>query len=534
MQHGTSHQELEYFVNSNLGVFSKAVMKLSAQKNHLFDLLGVIVLYVMLMAFHGYRFGDEDMMESLSYANYLLDSSLYPADLYIQALAESKWNERYIFALVLSWGGKDPAWYCYLIHLTTSIAFVWACLLIAQKYIVGRLWQFLFLITFFFISYYINLGENEAWYNYLMPSYLAKTLAIWGIYFFLIKRENIAFIILMASTFFHPIVGAQLALLFGLTLLAQWWPNRQLPLPGWQGMLTYAATSGLWIMIIFYRHLVADQAISNPLFYEIMETRLGHHFFPSYYPVKHWIILIPLFIGAAVIWKKKEKRLWLCYLFCGVGMVIYFFVIEVFEWPQFLSLQWFKTTVWLKLLSLIALFSLFDRLKVSQQWNHYLLAIGLVLGLTLSIIQFNKEVVAKNRPYHFPFTSYSSDEVELADQIRSALPNTVVLLAPPNLTALRYYSQRSLYIDYKSNIHTRSYLAEAHRRREEVYGMNLAWKRAGKYMVGAGVDHYRNLTDDKIAEFKSNGVTHYLVNRKHANRQLKVVVENDSFVVYEL
>ncbi len=498
------------------------------------ELITVLILYIMLMAFFGYRFGDEDMMESLSYANYLLDPSLYPHDLYIQAVTTSNWNERFIFATLLSWGGENPAWYCYLIHLISSCAFIWASLLIAKKYLSNKFLQIVFLLIFLFAAYYINLGENEAWYNYLMPSHLAKSFAIWAIYLFLSRRENYAFLFLIPATFCHPIVGAQLALLFALVQVAAWIRDPQNRWHTIGGIMAYGLTAGLWVMIIFYHHLVADQTVSDAVFYEIMETRLAHHWFPSYYPLKHWIILVPIMVYAAYFWRNVEHRLFEIYLYCGIGMVIYLIGIEYLEITQLLSLQWFKTTVWLKPLSILALCIWLEQRGVLDAFTDRPANLALIIGGSLAITQFAWQFPAGPKHYHFPFSQYESDEIHLANILRRELANDAVLLVPPHLTATRYYAKRSLYIDYKSNIHSRSYMAEAARRREDVYGMKLAWRQSGKNMVAEGRQYFHQLSDAQISAFKKEGVTHYVQEKKYGRRDLRAVVENQSFIVYEL
>ena len=65
-----------------------------------------VALYIVVLAFHGYTFGENDQIEQLSYSNYLIDNSLYISDLYIQSMAKNVPNERYSVALLLSFFGK--------------------------------------------------------------------------------------------------------------------------------------------------------------------------------------------------------------------------------------------------------------------------------------------------------------------------------------------------------------------------------------------------------------------------------------------
>ncbi len=503
-------------------------------KSQLHDGLMSIGVYLMLLAFHGYRFGDQDMMESLSYTKYLLNPQLYANDLYIQAAASSWLNERFPTALFFAIGGEDPAWFCYLVHVLSSIGFIWASLKIARHYLPSRFWELLFVLTFLFISYGINLGENEAWYNYIMPSYLAKTIGIWSIYLFVIRQYNWSFISLIAVTLFHPIVGAQLALLFGCVSIWMWWQSKWSTWPGWQGMVLYGLTAGLWIGLIFYQHQLGDQTVDDATFYEIMELRLGHHFFPGHFSTQHYLILIPLFVWSLFYWRKLDQRISLLFVLGLLGMLLYTFLVEVIESPHFLSVQWFKINIWLKPLSIIALYAYISS-KISfikiPSWSAWAL---LIAGVGLSVIQWTTgSIVGDNKPYFLPFVAYQTDEMKLASEMKEVLPIEATLLIPPHLHATRYLSGRSLYIDYKSNIHSRAYMAEATRRRELLYGMTPKWRKEGLNIPYAGLAHYRALKAEDFLRFKAEGATHVMVEKAQV-LELPEVMANESFVVYQL
>ncbi len=494
-----------------------------------------LLLYVMLIAFHGYRFGDQDMSETLSYAKYLWNETLYPHDFYVQSVAEHWLNERLPFTLILAPGKIDWEWYCLGAHFITTLLFIIALKRITDKYLSGIVWRWIFLLGFFFVSYKVNLGGNEAWYNYFVPSHLAKVFGIWSLYFFLERKENRSFIILIFSTLAQPVVGAQLALIFGLIVLFEWIRSPEKGIRGWKGMFALFFTAGIWVLGVFWHHLLSDHSINRSDYFEMMEWRLGHHFFPSYFPETSWITLTPLILIGTVIWYKIDKRVFAFFVISIAGMILYTIFIELLEIPEFLSLQWFKTTVWLKPLGLLALIYAFSKLFHGGLVQRYPLRWIVPLFLVFALVPLLKSTALwrTNVPYHLPWKSYYTDEMQLGVELQRHLPTDAVLLTPPQITGLRFFSERSIYVDYKSNIHSRKYMAEASRRRQKLYGMHLTWRREGRDMVQAGQKFYENLGKTEFEAFKKEGATH-VVAKQGREMDLEIAIQTDSFIVYSL
>jgi hypothetical protein len=486
-------------------------------------------VYLMLIAFHGYRFGDEDMTETLSYALYLKDQSLYPQDLYIQAIGTNQLNERYPFTLLLSLFSGHLAWASFILHLVTTLLLLSGLWEFSSRYLRTEGGKILLLLATLIVTYHLNLGGNEIWYHYFVPSHLAKCIAVWGLVFWLHKHPVKAYSVVALATFAQPVVGAQLALLFFLTDLFQF---RERGFKIFQGPLVFGLTAGIWITAVFTSHLISDQSITNREFYEIMETRLAHHYFPSYYPLRSWFILMPILVTACWIWKSQDKRLFYLFLWSFTGMMIYLTGIEVLEIPAMLSLQWFKITVWLKPLAILALLLWIEsNLRFFPEFiSPWILPASLASTLLL-LSGFIPHPV--HRPLHLPGTNYYTAEMDLALQMKEILPPDACIIIPPDVTGIRYFSQRSLFVDYKSNIHSKRYLAEASRRRKELYGMDLSIRRIGKDLVTEGKAHYQKLTATDFNRYRNRGV-HYVMTTGNHRLELPVIAENSLFTLYQL
>ena len=497
-------------------------------------LLLALCLYLGLIAVHGYRFGDEDMTETLAYALYMHDQSLFPNDLYIQTVSTNIWNERVIFTWMLSRFFPYLEEASFAIHLISSLFFVLGLLRLSQFFVQKLSLKLLFLVVCLFLLYNINLGGNEAWYNYLMPSQLAKVLGLWALIFFFEGKESVALITLIPATFSQPIVGAQLALLLISIIAWQAYQKRAVPKQMLLALLLLALTAGVWLITVTANQILEDSSINATTFLDIMEMRLGHHFFPSYFPASSWLILVPMILMATFIWKNRSKKIYYFYILGIVIALIYTMAVEVMRFPWLVALQWFKVTVWLKILSVLAICAWLDRRVLQLPKSSFVAVSLLVIFGLISILEIGGKInLFKHKPRHLPGTAYHHAEMTLGMAAKEVLPHQATLVAPPYVTGFRYFSQRSLYIDYKSNIHSRKYLAEASRRRELLYGMTLEQRRSGMHPVIQGNEFYHQLDEEVFLSLKKDGLTH-VITEKRKKLNLPVVIENDLFYLYEL
>ncbi|NND33873.1 MAG: hypothetical protein HKN76_14885, partial [Saprospiraceae bacterium] len=120
-----------------------------------------------------------------------------------------------------------------------------------------------------------------------------------------------------------------------------------------------------------------------------------------------------------------------------------------------------------------------------------------------------------------------------AIRIKDVLPKDACIIIPPNVTGIRYFSQRSIYVDYKSNIHSKKYLSQADVRRKELYNMTLDARRSGKDLVTEGAIYYSNMDTSGFQKLKKDGATHVLTKVGH-KLYLPEVIRNNEYIVYKL
>lgn len=513
---------------------SKLLMTEEGRPKHLKDLLVALCIYVVLIIVHGYRFGDEDMSETLSYALYLKNAALFSHDLYIQSVGSSIWNERFPFTAVLSLFSDYLPYYAFALHLVSSLSMILGLWFLSRIWLKSRGLQIMFVLVALIPLYNITLGGNEIWYNYFVPSHAAKCVAIWSFYFFFRKKITLAYVVLVVATLMQPVVGAQIALVLAVVSVHQILLGKN---QDWKdilpGIAIYALVAGLWIGRIFISHLVTDVSITDQVYYDIMETRLAHHFFPAYYPLKNYIFLGALMIVSMYLWHKISRRMAVLFLYSLVGMILYFMLIEVVEIPAILSVQWFKTTIWLKPFSLLALLIYAER-NTFFRLSRAMLLTGISVAVIAAIASLLLSIgPLKNNPYHFPWKDISDPVMRSGYLLGQYLSLDACLIIPPDMTGIRYPARRSLFIDYKSNIHSKEYMAEAHRRRVALYDMRLEVRQAGKDIVHEGAKFYRTLKASDFKSYRNEGATHVVTWANH-QLPLEITYQDSTLIVHKL
>ncbi len=507
------------------------------QQSNKFSLfLQTIGIYLILLAAHGYIFGYNDQIEVLPYALFLNDNNLYPTDFFVQEISRFIPNERYLFAVLFVPFVKYLPLFCGILHAVCSLSlllglFAIGKLLIRNTYLVWGA-----MLCCFLPLYNINLGGNELYYNMFVSSFAAKAILVWSVYFFLENKYRLAFLLLIPATLLHPVAGAQVFLLLsGVAVLGYFFKwltidfKKNIPV-----VLLFLGTAGAWI---FYLNMnLGKAAIDNKLFFEIIEFRISHHYMPTYFPLKHFLFLGSLFLFGIYFFYKNHKKIFLFFLLAIIGMSIYTFAVELLENPTILSSQWFKSSIWLEMFSVFALFA-FAENRLAFLREPFLQKAGnlgiLVLILVAIFILANPIGIFKKRPYDFCWKTTVTPEIQIAQQAKKLTDENAVFLVPPDNTTFKYYSQRSSYVEYKTVVHRKDALAKWYDRIRQIYDVNIEDKRAGKDITRLALSNYFALTKKELQAFKQMGVDYIFTEKRH-QLDLSILYQYDIFVVYRL
>src|SRR5688572_14408496 len=152
------------------------------------DILTALLLYVIVLVYQGYQYGQSDQSQILPCLYAKDHPGAYANDHYVTSYLDAKVNERTIFHFLLRYLGYDQPWIVWVWHLLLSTSLFLAWLKIASLGITNKVYQFLAVASIFVIGFLSSVGSNELYYNMLIPSLAAKSLASWALFFWLREK----------------------------------------------------------------------------------------------------------------------------------------------------------------------------------------------------------------------------------------------------------------------------------------------------------------------------------------------------------
>lgn len=500
--------------------------------------LACLAAYAFILFRHGYVFGSGDQSEMLPYAKYLADNTLYPKDFYIQGIAPFVPNERFAFSKGLSFGISHLAEISFGLHALATVALLLGLRNLAEKWVVTEGMRWIAVLAPFFILYNINLGGNELYYNTLTPSYLAQVIGLWAFVVIFNGYMDGSYALILLATLVHPLIGVQLWFLVAVTHLISKYHDRAYE--SWRTIILlnigYLLTAGFYIFKI--KSGYDNGQIQSDVFLNILEFRAPHHYYPDYFPLKNWLILIPLFALYFAVAKPLLR------VIIGVlltGCVVYAFGVLVVKSPTIASVQWFSTTIWLKTFALMALVGLTEPFIEDKKWFHALfdnslIANGLIGISLISIVFMTPQYrLFKNKNYDFfQAELVQSNEVDIALKAKASTPKDALFLIPSDFSTFRYWSERNIFVDYKTVNHRQAAFAEWYDRIQKVYHISLDDRRRNADLPFLANENFKRLTENELMQFaKNQGITHILTIKTVALNFPKIG-ENDGFVIYEI
>ena len=501
------------------------------------QLAPLLPIYGIILAINGYVFGADDQVEVLPYALFLANPDLYPSDFYVQYISQAIPNERYFFSKFLSLSGAALPLLCALLHLICSLSLLSGWYRIGHLFIRSAVLKWGLLLMIFLPPFYgINLGGNELYYNTFIPSLLAKAIGVWALFYFLKRDYTWSLVFLVWCTFFHPVAGAQLFLLLGGVLGFE--KIRGQSRLSWKKIsvlfLGFMLSAGAWL--VFLKANFDKGSIDSSLLFDILEFRVPHHYFPSYFPLKYFLILIPLFAFGLFYFWKKERRLFTFFTLALMGCGIYTVGVEVLESSTLLTTQWFKSTIWLKALSFVAVLAWLETSFSFLQKNTFLQIgkIGLSLLTLIAITgMLSPFSIFQNKTYHFFWTAKQDPIVDIALQAKAASPIDAVFVIPMQETAFKFHSQRSCYIDYKTVVHRKDALPVWYQRVQEIYGIGIQNRRKQEALSTLANTHFTSRDTEEWKKI-SQGKFQFLLTSAQETLDFPLLVENNVYKIYRL
>lgn len=425
---------------------------------------------LLFVARFGYVYGTGDHDELIPLVLHTLDADLYPRDAFMQEQA-TQFTVRTPFTVLLATLGRIVPVEQAALGLWVLVALcigggVWT---LARSFGASRLASGGAVVVSVAAVPTWSLGGNALFYPLISPEGIGWSL-VFPILLLVYKEKYIeAGFLVGACAWMHLLVGFQVGLLLGMTILfggAAVAPFRERLWSAVQfGIPALSLALPLVFLILAGRPDAAPPGPQTPsLWFIIAELRLPHHYLPSHFPARSWLRfgILALLGGTALLLARPSagrrftsRFLAAAALLMGVG----FIGTEGLRSLPMAQLQFFKVTVLANPLLVIWLcygadrffnssnVRLLERLGYRQQWAD---SPPILAGLTLSIpalVVLLWFLPPSGRLGPDPTPDTELEAVERA--AGSRLPAEALVLVPPSNTTFRVRTQRSVFTTFK-------------------------------------------------------------------------------------
>ena len=496
-------------------------------------------LYIILLAFFGYPYGEDAHTELLPYLKYEQNNNLYPNDFFIQSITSSAINERYFFVKILILFKNNLSYCIFFSHFVISITTFLGLYKIAQKYIKDENLIYLFLLTLFLPFSYFSFGSNFLYNNDFLPGNLSSTIGVWALFFFLEKKYLPFALFSAAATFVHPIVGTQLFLLCASTYF--FFNYKTLSFYKHKPFIVSTLVYFLLVIIPLYFLLsyFLNGAISDQEVYDLVAFRLPHHFIPSSFHWRNYVVLVPLAAFSTYFFYSKDKVIFYFLVTSIATILVYIFCTDALRSPILFFSQWTRASVWAIPFMLISVFSwveinhanLLQKVSKTIQFIPFLLALLSCFSL---FVLFNPSKFGNTRHYNLPFLPYeTTPSISISIAAKDKISQNALFVQPVSLNLLKYFGEKSSYINMVAFPNSKLFYKEWRRRITQVYGVRPNTFKNYVQMAKQADDNFYALRENDFYALQKEGVTHLLTKKTHLLSFPKIL-ENSEFVIYKI
>ncbi|EKE21501.1 MAG: hypothetical protein ACD_7C00210G0001 [uncultured bacterium] len=399
----------------------------------------------------------------------------------------------------------------------------------------------------------ISLGGNILITQDFVAPQLPLGLSLLAIVFLLEKKYLLASIVFSVTSYLHPLIGFESALLFiFITMIGFYLSRKSIKQLTIYGLLPYLFFS-LPAIILYLKEGTASSVSSLTKIAIHAFMRNPHHYIASSFPLSHYLqffIMLTLFTTSLLILNKFIIRfirnffgvsILLILLICFMGFV----GTEIFPFYPLVILQTFRLTLYIYWMAAIVVIG--GIFFIAAKNSRFLPLIFIPVFLTnpsyfssfnkvkilSTIIGFFLIVFYKKIPkyififlliiffalgkYHdkFNFSSYythPTTEIEIANWTRNHTPLDSIFLIPPEFESFRLVANRAVVADWKSfPFQEKGMLEWANRMCNLANKQNCIYKKITYNNIASG---YRENTKESLMELSKKYGFSYVISDK--------------------
>ena len=503
------------------------------------NIVFALIIYLLLLFKLGYEFGGGDQVEVLPFALFLKDATLFSNDIYIQSAAAVFPNERWFIIQLVNLVPQQFMYvWCLILHLLFSLLLISGLRNIASLYIENEWLQWLAVIINLVVLYLYAPGGNELYYNTLSASLVAKAIGAWAVFYFFNNRFFLSVLLLIPVTWFHPLVGIHLAILFfGTFVINNLKEYKKHLFTFYKTLFTYLLLAVSFVLYIKLKTdaMQVNSSLSDHDFYNILfDFRNPHHYNPLAFSRKAFLFTSILLLIAFYSFRKNKIVLW--FLVTGIGLFMLGTLNALsIKNINIASLQFFKIAIWLKFFGVIGTTILVSKLFTlvpPTVFKKYQLFLSATMLMLLAVIYFTSNNFELN--FSKPEAYSSNAEANISQKAKVISDKNAVFIHPLSFTKFLFYAERSTYVNFKAIAREKNYIETWIKRLSLVYNIDANMPEKGFDIQAKANANFSNIDFAETQLLKEKGITHMITFKTHEIENLEVLAENEQYRIYKL
>lgn len=503
------------------------------------QILFALLVWSLLILRFGYRFGTGDQVEVLPYTLLLHDASLYSNDFVLQALHATIPNERTVIAYLLLPFVNHLELTCLILHCLVSVFLILGLMKIAGMFIGNKYLAWFTVPVSLIVFNDYALGNLELFTDCLQASQIAVAIIAWALVFFLQRKYTTSILLMSIASVMHGLEGLDVMMVLGVILLIAVLRKEITPIRFVILSMLYLSIAGVYLMALF----IAKQGtanISNEQLFEILfRFRHPHHFIFLLFP-KFKMLVFFLLSGIALIYFQKRSGTLCQFMFIGLLAIgLYAVAVDGFQNVFIGNFQMYRITTWMKFFGLVAALAWMEKYIQNISIPPKLAVIDAPLFFAgfiscwILIVNFHQYL-----PYQVPFELFQlkdgNEMISICKEIKANTAKDAIFIQPFDNSELKFYAERSSYVEFKANVHDKKYVAEWYRRIQSVYGLSLENSYKGFQLNKTADEHFQSLDSLELKQLQKEGVTHMLIKKGYNPPYGNLILSNHSYAVYQL
>ena len=428
---------------------------------------------------------------------------------------------------------------CFILQLLSTVILVLGLQKLTFRFIKNKYLGWLATLIAMIPLNDFTLGNVELYSECIQASSLAVAIIVWALNLFLDRKFLWAAGLMSVATFIQVLEGLDVMIVLCIVMLfmalIKQTDLKTFILFG----CIYAFTAGIYLILIFKGKQFDGGLTNERLFKILFEFRHPHHFIFSSFPKFKMIVFFALTFLSLIFYSEHSSKTFDFILVGLFGIIFYALAVDDFHSIFIGNFQFYKLTIWMKFLGVVAAVGLAEELylskwKLPDAFKLETVAICTIIVLSWGVIlRFNEYL-----PYHVPFQIFGlkekDDMISICEKIKEVTPKDAVFIQPFDNTELKFYGQRSSFVEFKANVRHKKYVGDWYQRILLIYGLSPNSSEKGFALKDlADVNYYTH----NLWRFNARngfGITHMLVNKDYKPPFGTLIVSNNTYAVYQL